>query len=129
MKPSDEPPAASLNTVRLVSWQAGWTLLLVAASLVSGRGAPASILAGAALLAASFVLQARALRVALARQRPAVAVALLLAKVALLLGIAVLGLSTALLEPMSFAVGASTVLLAIFAETCYRERLFRRRGP
>lgn len=120
-------PARPLALGRLLCLQG---LLVAGASGVSaalGAGSPAAIAAGALVFAASFVLQAQATRFALsARRRPALAMGLFGAKLLLLLGLATWGLARAGLEPMSFAVGATTLLLAIVIDTCYPDGSSRR---
>jgi hypothetical protein len=81
---------------------------------------------GAGLLAASLGLQAWATRVALGGRRPALAVGLFTLKLALLVGVAWLGLSSRRIPPMSFAAGATTLLLAIVVEACYGDWSARR---
>lgn len=101
---------------------------MAALSLATGLGSPAGLVAGAGLFAASFVLQALATRFALsADRRPALAVGLFTAKLALLVGLAAWCLAGPGLEPMSFAAGATTLLLAIVLDACYPERSSRGR--
>ena len=54
--------------------------------------------------------------------RSGLAVGLFVLKLSLLLAVATIGLRTTLLAPMSFAVGATTLLLAIVLDTCYGNR-------
>ena len=50
------------------------------------------------------------------------AVGVFMLKLSLLLVLALIGLRTNLLAPMSFAAGASTLLLAIVIDACYGNR-------
>src|SRR4051794_10160856 len=116
-------PAPRLRAARIALWQATVTLALVGLSLGSGRGSPLGITGGAALLYTSLLLQHLAIGIALRPGRRAgLAVGLFVLKLAILLGVAVVGLKTSLLAPMSFAAGASTLLLAIVIDTCYGNR-------
>ena len=113
-------PPRPLHLLRIFGWQAALVAGLVATSTIAGRGSPGGIAAGAAVLAASLVLQAWATRAALGRvRRPLVALSLFSVKLALLMGVAAFGLSRAGLPPMSFAAGATTLLVAIVIDTCY----------
>ena len=118
----EEPlsPPRRLHLLRIFGWQSALAACLMAASASVGRGSPGGIAAGAAVLAASLVLQAWATRAALGRQRrPAVALSLFSLKLALLMGVAAYGLTCAAVPPMSFAAGATTLLVAIVIDTCY----------
>ncbi|MEW6269082.1 MAG: hypothetical protein AB1689_07250 [Thermodesulfobacteriota bacterium] len=115
--------ASRLRAGRIALWQASATAALAAASLVSRRGSPASILLGACVLYGSLLLQHLAVGFALrARPRPELAVGLFLLKLSLLLALVAIGLGTSVVAPMSFAVGASTLLLAIVLDACYPPR-------
>ncbi|HEY8516965.1 MAG TPA: hypothetical protein VIS07_15760 [Candidatus Binatia bacterium] len=120
---SAEGTSPRLRAGRIALWQAGATVLLVVASLASGRGSPVSIVFGAALLYASLRLQQLAVGFALrARPRPELAVGLFLLKLSLLIALVMVGLRTTMVAPMSFAAGASTLLLAIVLDACYPPR-------
>jgi len=117
----DRPPRR-LHLLRIFGWQAALAACLMAGAAFSGRGSPGGIASGAAVLAASLVLQAWATRAALGRQRrPLLAFSLFSVKLALLMGVAAYGLSRAGLPPMSFAAGATTLLVAIVIDTCYED--------
>lgn len=118
----DEPllPPRRLHLLRIFGWQSAIAAALMAASASVGRGSPGGIAAGAVVLAASLVLQAWATRAALGRKRrPALAFSLFSLKLALLMGVAAYGLTRAAVPPMSFAAGATTLLVAIVIDTCY----------
>ena len=116
-------PVPRLHAARIGLWQAAATLVLVGLSFVSGRGSPAGIVGGAVLLYTSLLLQHLAIGIALRPgRRRALAVGLFLLKLTILLVVAIVGLRTTLLAPMSFAAGASTLLLAIVIDTCYGTR-------
>lgn len=124
----DDPPrpARPLGLPRLLAIQAGFVAAMAGFSLASGLGSPTGILAGAGVFASSFVLQALATRFALsANRRPALAVGLFTAKLALLVGLAAWCLAGPGLDPMSFAAGATTLLLAIVLDACYPARSSR----
>lgn len=122
METTLEPPgpAQRLRVGRIAAFQAVATAILSIGSSATGRGSPGSIVAGAGLLFSSLLLQHLAASLALrGGRRPAVAMGLFLLKLGLLLGIAAVGLGTSLIAPMSFASGASTLLLAIVVDACY----------
>jgi len=122
MRTEDDTRPPRLQAGRIALWQAGFTALLVGASVVTGRGSPLGIVGGAALLYLSLLLQSLAVGLALGGARTGFAVVLFVLKLGLLLAVAAIGLQTTLLAPMSFAVGATTLLLAIVADTCYGTR-------
>jgi len=123
MQSADDQPPLRLRAAAIGLWQAGATALLVGASFATGRGSPWGILGGAAILYTSLLLQHLALGMVLrGGARSGLAVGLFLLKLLLLLGVAAIGLRTTLLAPMSFAAGASTLLLAIVLDTCYGTR-------
>jgi hypothetical protein len=123
-------PRSRFRKERVFLWQAALALALAVLAAVLHRGSPLSIACGALFLAASFLLQDLAFSAAFRRQRhPAIAVGLLLLKFAIVLGLGALGLRSGRIEPLSFALGATTLLLAILAETWYAERRSRPRGP
>lgn len=104
-------------------WQAGLVAAAALVSLASGRGSPIGLAGGAALLHLSTRLNAVALGAALrAQRRPALAIAALVAKLALLIGVAVVGLSSGLFSAISFCVGAATLPVAIVLDACYGAR-------
>lgn len=116
---SDGGRGSSLRLGRIVFLQAVATAGLIVASLASGRGSPGSVLAGAALVLASLLLTYLAFGMAFRRRRrPIVAFGLFVAKLGLVLIVA-LGLGTTALGPMSLAAGVSTLLLAIVVDACY----------
>lgn len=118
-----ESPAPRLRAVRIGLIQLAVTAALVGLSLATGRGAPSGIIGGAVLLYASLLLQSLAVGLVLRPGgRPAIGLGLFLLKLGLLLGVALIGLRTSLLAPMSFAAGATTLLLAIVIDTCYGTR-------
>lgn len=121
---SAEEPRKAGDTRRVLLWQALLTVILVGVAGASGRGSPASVVLGAALLGGSFLLQRWAASAALrARPRPALAVGLFLLKLGLLLALVLAGLGSSRVAPISLAAGATTLWLAILAETCYCARL------
>jgi len=121
--PVADRPASRLRAARIAVWQAGATTALVVGSLLTERGSPASVALGAGVLFASLLLQHLAVGFALrARPRPGLAVGLFVLKLSLLLAIVAVGLRTSLVAPMSFAAGASTLLLAIVVDACYPAR-------
>jgi hypothetical protein len=118
-----DSPAPRLRAARIGLIQLTVTAALVILSLATGRGAPSGIIGGAALLYASLLLQSLAVSFALRPGgRPAIGLGLFVLKLGILLGIALVGLRTSLLAPMSFAAGATTLLLAIVIDTCYGNR-------
>lgn len=117
-------PLASSGPVLRAGPIGGWQVLLVGgvavASWCLGRGSIASVAAGALLLHASMRSTEVAFRWSVGGGRkPVLAVALFLGKLGLLIGIAVLGLATRWIAPMSLAVGAASLPLAIVLDTCY----------
>jgi hypothetical protein len=115
------------RTPRLLAWQAITAGGLVVGAAATGIGSPRGIAFGAAFLATSFVLQLWATSAALGRsRRPGLAVLLFSLKLGLLLLLATAGLAVLEIPPMSFAVGATTLLVAIVVETCYTTRSARR---
>src|SRR5689334_98871 len=123
MQSAADAPVPRLRAARIGLWQAAATLALIAVALASGRGSPLGIAGGAALLYTSLLLQHLAIGFALRPGRRAgLAMGLFLLKLAVLLGVAVIGLKTTFLAPMSFAAGASTLLLAIVIDACYGSR-------
>jgi hypothetical protein len=118
-----ERPAPRLRAARIGVWQAAATLAMAVVVLVSGRGSVPGVVGGAALMYASLLLQHLAVGLVLrGGARSGLAIALFVLKLLLLLGVAAIGLGTTLLAPMSFAAGASTLLLAIVIDACYRMR-------
>jgi hypothetical protein len=120
--------AVQFSSRRIARWQLVVVALLVALSVVTRRGSPVSIVSGAALLYASFALQRLSIAIAFRSGKRGFAIGLFLLKLGLLLGVAVVGLSSDVIAPMSFAVGASSLLLAIVLEACYRGRSSSRGG-
>jgi len=119
-----DPPVAGRGAGLRVGPIAGWQAVVVfpsaAALWTAGRGAPASLVAGAVMMLASLVLQRLAVSAAFRRaRRPGVALALLLLKLFLLLAFVYVGLRTALLGPLSFAAGATSLPVAIVLDVCY----------
>jgi hypothetical protein len=111
---------------RLLVWQLGFVLVASGIATTIDGASPRSVGAGALFLTASFVLQDVAFTRALsAKRRPAVAVGLFVTKLAMVLGLATIGLRALAIEPLSFAIGATTLLLAILAETWYADRCSR----
>jgi len=118
-----DAPVPRLRAARIGLWQAAATIALVGLSVASGRGSPGGIIGGAALLYASLLLQHLAIGIALRPGRKrGLAVGMFMVKLSLLLLVAIVGLRTNLLAPMSFAAGASTLLLAIVIDACYGNR-------
>lgn len=116
-----------VSTPRLLGWQVAIAAAVAAVAAATGIGSPAGIAFGAALVAASLLLQIWATRTAFrGTGNPGIAVAILTLKLGLLLGAAALGLAVTGLPPMSFAAGATTLLLAIVVETCYADWSSRR---
>ncbi|MFM7142567.1 MAG: hypothetical protein ACKOCT_14385 [Alphaproteobacteria bacterium] len=115
-------PPRPLHLLRIFGWQSAVAACLMSASASARRGSPLGIAAGACVLSASLLLQAWAIRAALGRQRrPALAVSLFSLKLALLMGVTAYGLYRAGIPPMSFAAGATTLLVAIVIDTCYED--------
>jgi len=123
-------PRPGFRKERMFLWQLVATLALAALAAALRRGSPLGIACGALFLSGSFLLQDLAFSAAFRRKRhPALAVGLLLLKLGAVLGLAVLGLRSGHIDPLSFALGATTLLLAIVTETCYSERRSRQQGP
>jgi hypothetical protein len=115
-----ERPAPRLRAVRIGLWQAVTTIAMAGVVLVSGRGSVPGVVGGAALMYASLLLQHLAVGLLLrGGARSGLAIVLFVLKLLLLLAVAAIGLRTTLLAPMSFAAGASTLLLAIVIDACY----------
>lgn len=77
----------------------------------------------------SMILQRFALGAALQRDRqPGLALFFLLMKLTLVLALIYIGFHTVLLGPMSFAIGATTLPVAIVLDVCYLEWSSRRSG-
>jgi hypothetical protein len=133
VRPDFGPGRERFSVLRLAAWQSALILVLVSLSIASGRGSAWSVAGGGALLYGSLLLQRLALSMALrpGKGRTPLAIGLFLLKLLLLLGVALWGLRTAAVAPMSFAAGASTLLLAILIETWYGNRapLERQRFP
>lgn len=120
MTDAAERPAPRLRAARIGLWQAGVTIAMVAVVLVGGRGSVPGVVGGAALMYASLLLQSLAVGMVLrGGARSGLAIGLFVLKLLLLLAVAAVGLGTTLLAPMSFAAGASTLLLAIVIDACY----------
>lgn len=119
MSATTEAPAR-LRAVRIGTFQLAATAAMVGVVLASGRGAISGVVGGAALMYASLLLQHVAVGLVLrGTARSGLAIGLFVLKLTLLLGVAAIGLKTTLLAPMSFAAGASTLLLAIVIDACY----------
>lgn len=115
-----ESPPPRLRAARIGLLQTVVTAALVGMVLVSGRGAVSGVVGGSALMYASLLLQHLAFGMAVrGGARSGLAIGLFLLKLTLLLAVAAIGLKTTLLAPMSFAAGASTLLLAIVIDACY----------
>ena len=115
---ADPPPR--LRAARIGVIQAIATVAMVVLVVASGRGAVSGVVGGALLMYASLLLQHRAVGMVLrGGTRSGLAIGLFLLKLLLLLAVAAIGLKTTLLAPMSFAAGASTLLLAIVIDACY----------
>jgi hypothetical protein len=119
----DRPGATDprgLRAHQILLWQTALVGIGAIASYALGRGSPSGLALGAGLMHASLRLTAATLRLSLRPGRhPAVAGALFLAKLFLLLGVAVIGLTTRWISPMSLAIGAATLPVAIVLDTCY----------
>jgi hypothetical protein len=123
MTDAPEEPANRLPIVRIAVWQAGAVAAMITVAVASGRGSPAGIVSGALLMFVSLLLQHLAFRLAVrGGARSGAAIGLFLVKLTLLLAVAAVGFQTTLLAPMSFAAGASTLLLAIVIDSCYPRR-------
>ena len=119
-EPAGEGAPPRLRAARIGVLQAVVTAATVATVVMTGRGSVAGVIGGAALMYASLLLQHLAFGLAVrGGARSGLAIVLFLLKLTLLLGVAALGLKTTLLAPMSFAAGASTLLLAIVIDACY----------
>ncbi len=110
---------------------AGWQALVLAASVVglsvAGRGSVTSLVAGGVLMIASLILQRFAVSAAFRPdRRSGVAVFLVLLKLLLVLAFIYLGFRTAVIGPLSFAVGATSLPMAIVFDVCYLEWSTRR---
>jgi hypothetical protein len=112
---------ARISTPRLLGWQLAIAALLALGAALSGRGSVGGILLGAALLAASLLLQTWATRAAFGGSSGSLAVAIFTLKLGLLVGVGALALRMTGVGAMSFAAGATTLLLAIVVETCYAD--------
>lgn len=120
-------PAPTLRGRQIGTWQLAVVAVAAVASLVSGRGSATSLVLGALLMFASLRLTELAVRIGLRQDRsPAVAIGLFVAKLGALLAVAVVGLTTRWIAPMSLAVGAATLPMAIVLDTCYLARVNRR---
>jgi hypothetical protein len=121
--PEQTPPAdppLRLRAARIGVIQAIATVALVGLVVASGRGAVSGVVGGALIMYASLLLQHRAVEMVLrGGTRSGLAIGLFLLKLTLLLAVAAIGLKTTLLAPMSFAAGATTLLLAIVIDACY----------
>lgn len=118
----EEPtvPGAPLRLQSILLWQVFAILCGVGFQLAVARGAPLSLFLGAFLMTGSLVLSRQALSYATrTEKRPVLAMFFFFLKLALFLGLAIFGLSGQLLGPMSFAAGATTLPMAIVADTCY----------
>jgi hypothetical protein len=125
--PTTAEEAPTLRARQIGIWQASVIGIAAFATVLSGRGSPASLILGGLLMYASLRLTELAVRIGLRRERsPAVAIALLLAKLGALLAVAVVGLTTRWIAPMSLAVGAASLPMAIVLDTCYLARVNRR---
>jgi hypothetical protein len=125
--PTTAEGAPTLRARQIGIWQAFVIAIAAFATVLSGRGSPASLILGGLLMYASLRLTELAVRIGLRRERsPAVAIALLLAKLGALLAVAVVGLTTRWIAPMSLAVGAASLPMAIVLDTCYLARVNRR---
>jgi hypothetical protein len=119
--------APPLRARQIGIWQAAVIGAATAASLLTDRGSPTSLVLGGLLMYASLRLTELAVRIGLRRDRsPAVAIALFLAKLASLLAVAIVGLTTRWIAPMSLAIGAASLPMAIVLDTCYLARVNRR---
>jgi hypothetical protein len=123
MTDAPEAPPVPLPAARIGLWQAAATAVLVLAVILTGRGSVAGVVGGAVLMYASLLLQHLAFGMAVrGGARSGIAVGLFVLKLGVLLTVAAIGLRATWLAPMSFAAGASTLLLAIVLETCYPRR-------
>lgn len=113
-------PGSSLRAGQIAGWQAALVGIAGLFAWSLGRGSFVGVALGAILLHASMRATAAALHWSIGGAgRPAWAMGIFLVKLALLIGVAVAGLSTSWIAPMSFAVGATTLPLAIVLDTCY----------
>jgi hypothetical protein len=120
--PMDEPtvPGAPLRLRSILLWQTFAVVCGIGVQVTVARGAPVSLFLGAFLMTGSLVLSQQALRFATrSKKRPFLAMFFFFLKLALFLGLAIFGLSGQLLGAMSFAAGATTLPMAIVADTCY----------
>jgi hypothetical protein len=118
----EEPaaPRQELSLVRIAGWQLAQVALLSGMMALLGRGSIQSLAWGAAFLLASMWLTKMAAHAAFRRRtRPGLAVGFFLLKLIGMLGVAFVGLQGAMLGPMSFAAGATTLPMAIVIEACY----------
>ena len=92
-----------------------------------GRGSAASLVAGGFMMFGSLSLQRFAVTAAFRRHRqPGLALSLLLLKLMLVLAFIYVGFNTALIAPLSFAAGATTLPVAIVFDFCYVDWSTRR---
>jgi hypothetical protein len=92
-----------------------------------GRGSVPSLVAGGFMMFTSLFLQRFAVAAAFRRHgQPGLALALLLLKLMLVLVLIYVGFNTALIGPLSFAAGATTLPVAIVFDVCYLEWSTRR---
>ena len=118
---AEEPqPPARLRLREIATWQAAFLALGALALALAQRGSIPSLLLGGGTMFASLVLQRYAVAAALRRDgQPALAVFLTLLKLAGVLILLYVGFQTVLLGPVSFAAGATTLLMAIVLDVCY----------
>ena len=119
---AEEPlrPGAPQRVASIICWQLIVAVVGITVQLCWGRGDPGSLLAGAALLTASMLLSRQALNFAIRQQkRPILSMLMFFLKLALFFGVAIFGLADQALGAMSFAAGATTLPMAIVADTCY----------
>lgn len=92
-----------------------------------GRGSIPSLVAGGLVMLGSLILQRFAVAAALRQEgNRAIAFFFLFLKLTLVLALIYVGFNTALLGPMSFAAGATSLPVAIVLDVCYLEWSSRR---
>ncbi len=119
---ADEPnvPGAPLRLGSILFWQTGAVLCGTLLLWLVSRGAPLSLVLGAALMTGSLLLSRQAFLFATRNhKRPYLAMFFFFLKLSLFLAVAIFGLSGQLVGAMSFAAGATTLPLAIVADACY----------
>lgn len=113
-------PPPPLRLASILIWQVLASGALMAAAASLGQGSPGGVAAGGLVMSASMFFTRQALGFALRNhQRPLLGIGFFLLKLLLMLGLVFVGFYTDWLAPMSFAVGATTLPVAILMDACY----------